>query len=171
MSIGDIPEASVDDYKYLIGTTHRDDKDKLLYLVTKVYRQRKSGYIVADSVLILSDGSNHKIPDHLPTHVRDIEILTKRFEEETNTLPLRCNLSHLVTNSVISLPIPNDDKTIIEHTEIINTSDDMYCNLIHRHSDYDVYHDELNMEDFNKLITSHQRGDPLSEFVYKLEVM
>ena len=89
VSMNEIPTTSVDDYKYLVGTTHRDDKDKLLYLVTKVYRQRASGYIVADRVLILSDGSNHKIPDHLPTHVRDIEILTKRFEEENNTLSLR----------------------------------------------------------------------------------
>jgi hypothetical protein len=87
-STDNISEASVDDYKYLIGTTHRDDKDKLLYFVTKVYRQRKSGYIVADRVLILSDGSHHKIPDHLPTHVRDIEILTKMFEEENKNLPL-----------------------------------------------------------------------------------
>ena len=100
---------------------------------------------MADRVLILSDGSNHKIPDHLPTHVRDIEILSKRFEEENNTLPLRCNLSHLVTNSVISLPIPNVDKNIIEDTESTNVSNDMYCNLTHHHSDDDVYHDELNM--------------------------
>ena len=40
----------------------------------------------------------------------------------------------------------------------------MYCNLSHRLSDSIVYHDELNMQVYNKLVTSQQRGDPMSEF-------
>jgi hypothetical protein len=136
-STDNIPEASVDDYKYFIGNTHRDDKNKLLYLVTKVYRQRKSGYIVADRVLILSDDSNHKISDHLPTHVRDIEFLTKMFEDENKKLPLRCNLSQLVTNSEGLSSTNNDTNNVIEDIKVTNNSDVMYCNLSHRHSGYD----------------------------------
>ena len=49
-------EKPLENYKFLVGTTHRDNEDNLLYLVTKVYRQRRSGFIVADRVLILSDG-------------------------------------------------------------------------------------------------------------------
>ena len=89
-----------------------------MYLVTKVYRQRKSGYIVADRVLILSDGSHPKIPDHLPTHARDIEILTKMFEDENNNLPLRCNRTQLVTNTESLSSITNYTNTVIEDIEV-----------------------------------------------------
>ena len=41
-------EKPLENYKFLVGTTHRDNEDNLLYLVTKVYRQRRSGFIVAD---------------------------------------------------------------------------------------------------------------------------
>ena len=57
----------------------------------------------------------------------------------------------------------NDTNNVIEDIEVTNNSDVMYCNLTHRHSGYDIYHDELNMQDFNKLVTSQQRGDSLTE--------
>jgi hypothetical protein len=92
-------EKPLENYKFLVGTTHRDNEDNLLYLVTKVYRQRRSGFIVADRVLILSDGSTHTTPDNFPIHIRDVEILTREYEKEKPKPDLRCNLSHFVIDT------------------------------------------------------------------------
>ena len=50
--VSDIPSGDVDDYKWLIGTHHRDFDDQQIYTTTKVYviRVQKIPYIVADRV-------------------------------------------------------------------------------------------------------------------------
>ena len=55
-------EGNIEDFKYLIGTTHRDDDDKLLYKITRIYEFKKTGDIVGERALILRDGSFSRMP-------------------------------------------------------------------------------------------------------------
>ena len=126
-----------------MGTAHRVNEDNLLYLVTKVYRQRRSGFIVADRVLILSDGSTHTTPDNFPIHIRDVEILTREYEKEKPKPDLRCNLSHFVIDTEKS------DIVSSEHVLQDNSEQDMSCNLTSSSSIEDVYqtsHHCLNLK-------------------------
>jgi len=87
----------VKDYEYLIGRIHRDDDDMLLYKVTKIYVFKKTGDIVGDRALVLKDGSLFDYAEFDPVHVRDLEILTRRFEKEREST-LKCNMACIVNN-------------------------------------------------------------------------
>ena len=52
---------------------------------------KKTGEIVGDRALVLKDGSIFKDVENDPIHVRDLAILTKRYQKE-NTDVLRCNM-------------------------------------------------------------------------------
>jgi len=81
----------LEDYYYLKGTIHRDDDDMLLYKTTRVYVFKRTGDLVGDRTLILKDGSLFEDSKADPIHIRDIEILTKRYEKEKAPVA-RCNL-------------------------------------------------------------------------------
>ena len=63
------------DFHYLIGTTHVDDEDKLLYETTRITTVNKD--IVAYRAPVNSDGKRNRYEDTTPIHVKDIARLTK----------------------------------------------------------------------------------------------
>jgi len=75
----------------------------LLYKTTRVYIFKKTGDIVGDRALILKDGSLFEDSKADPIHIRDIAILTRRYEKERNTMPV-CNL-------IEEIPIKYDTET------------------------------------------------------------
>ena len=78
-----VPSAKVKDYVYLIGKVHEDDEDNLLYKTIKVIKE--GGYIVVYRKCIQKNGRLSEATDG-PVHVRDIEILTHKYKEETYRL-------------------------------------------------------------------------------------
>ena len=160
----DIPTGSVADYQYLVGTTHRDDQDLLLYQVTKVYVQRSTNYIVADRVLILKDGSTHTIPDHRPTHIRDIEKLTKLYEDERNSFR-RESYAHFVTGLSISASDIAEDSLLAESESnhfcglTSSSSSDSHFNMDDMASPL-----QLSESDFLKLLRQKDLGDPIAAY-------
>ena len=86
----------VADYLYLVGSTHRDDDDMLLYKTTRVYIHKGTNEIVGDRALVLKDGSTFHKDESDPIRIKDIAILTKRYKNERDQLS-RINYAHLVT--------------------------------------------------------------------------
>ena len=71
-----LPIESVDRYKYLIGTSHIDPDNGLLYKVMRVEEKNYRGqgtYIVAYRAQVLSDGRISTKCDRDAYHIRDIE--------------------------------------------------------------------------------------------------
>ena len=72
----ELPVESVERYKYLVGTSHVDPDNGLLYKVTKIEEKHYRGqgtYIVAYRAQVLSDGRISTKCDTDAYHVRDIE--------------------------------------------------------------------------------------------------
>ena len=78
-----VPSAKVKDYIYLIGKVHQDDEDNLIYKTIKV--RKEGGYIVVYRKCIQKNGRLPEATDG-PVHVRDVEILTLKYKEETERL-------------------------------------------------------------------------------------
>ena len=156
------PTGQVSDYQYLVGKIHRDDKDELLYKVTKVYRQRGTGFIVADRVLLLKNGLEHTIPDNLPTHVRDLVILTNRFEASRSHI-LRCNLAHLTSDGY---EYSSEEELSLDSN---SSNSNLWCNQTSLHdtnsqSNIDTHMSELTDNMFELLLGQYDHGDPLVEY-------
>jgi len=63
----------------------------LLYKTTRVYVFKRTGDIVGDRALILKDGYLFEDSKADPINIRDIAILTKRYDNEIGPVPM-CNL-------------------------------------------------------------------------------
>ena len=114
--------------------------------------------LVADRVLILSDGSTHKTPDNFPIHIRDVEILTRKYEKEKPKSDLRCNLSHFVIDTEELSNVSS------EHVLQDNSAQDISCNLTSCSSTEELYQASLSEEDFKSLLKSHTLGDVMVDF-------
>jgi len=141
----------LEDYAYLLGTIHRDDDDMLLYKVTKIYIHKATGFIVGDRVLVLKDGSTYKTDEFDPIHVKDLAILTKRYEKERNKdNMLRSNLAHLVGGPIMT----------------INELHENFKSNIS--SKYNAYSNDvpstLDADDFERLLKQSDYGDQLVDF-------
>ena len=58
----------------------------------KIYTHKSTGYIVGERALVYKVGSTFKNNELDPIHVRDLELLTKTYEEEERKSILSCNL-------------------------------------------------------------------------------
>ena len=58
----------------------------------KIYTHKATGHIVGERALVYKDGSTFKNNELDPIHVRDLELLTKAYEEEERKSILSCNL-------------------------------------------------------------------------------
>jgi len=79
-------EGNVEDFKYLIGKIHRDNEDFQRYVTDKIYVDKESRNKVGERILILKDGRRNRSRDTHPIHVRDIEEMTRQYEEESSPL-------------------------------------------------------------------------------------
>ena len=83
---------SVSKFDYLVGTTHKDDEDGMLYQTTRVLDE--NGFIVAYRRNIHKNG-RLSIKEDGPIHVRDVEILTKEYENLDHPVIKQLLLSYL----------------------------------------------------------------------------
>ena len=77
-------EGNIEDFKYLIGKIHRDNEDFQRYVTDKIYVDKESRNIVGERILILKDGRRNRSRDPHPIHVRDIEEMTRQYEQESS---------------------------------------------------------------------------------------
>ena len=110
--VSDIPSGDVEDYKWLIGTHHRDFDDQQIYKTTKVYvmRAQKIPYIVADRVWY-NKGRYSGKGDCYGIHVRDIERYTRAYMQEVNAF--------LVSDHILSAQVTSEE---------MDTSAEYECN-------------------------------------------
>ena len=146
------PTEKVSDYIYLVGTIHRDDDDKLLYKVTRVYIHKSTNEIVGDRVLILKDGSIFRKTEYDPIRIKDLAILTDRYKNERG-LHLRSNLAHLVSGL-------SRDYDYGIHT--------LFCGMVSDVSYPDGADSEntaeLSEPDHARLLAQHDYGDQLVDY-------
>ena len=80
----ELKEGTVDDFRYLEGTVHRDDVDGLVYETARVVEEvypRRGTFIVAYRRLIYPSGARGP-EDKEAIHIRDIEKMTACTDEE-----------------------------------------------------------------------------------------
>ena len=92
------------------------------------------------------EGSTHKTPDNFPIHIRDMEILTRKYEKEKPKSDLRCNLSHFVIDTEEFSNVSS------EHVVQDNTEQDVSCNLTSSSSTEELYQANFGEEDFKSLL-------------------
>jgi len=83
---------SISHYEYLVGTTHKDDEDGMLYQTTRVVEE--------NDLIVVYRRNIHKngrlsVKEDGPIHVRDVEILTKEYESVDHPVIKQLLLSHL----------------------------------------------------------------------------
>jgi hypothetical protein len=124
----------------------------LLYKTTRVFVHKPTNEIVAGRRLILKDGSTFNKEEYDPIRIKDIAILTNRYETEKSNI-LKCNYTHLVTGeyrSKMSEPVTSFAGAVTAPTLFGFTS--FFDNP------------ELSETDFNILLEQFDRGDQLVEF-------
>ena len=92
----------VEDFKYLIGTQHEDDEDRLLYQTVRigVYKEEltQKEFIVGYRKRVLKNGKLDKAIDG-PIHIRDIEKLTVQYSK--NVLHVDLVLEELLKDTAV----------------------------------------------------------------------
>ena len=81
-------EGSVEDYQYLVGTTHFHDEDTLLYVTQKVYVGRSpiGAVILVSRAPIHKNGLVSSRADSTPVHVEDIIRMTGEVLQQEDGL-------------------------------------------------------------------------------------
>jgi hypothetical protein len=109
--------------------------------------------------LILKDGSAHTIPDHRPTHIRDVVKLTKAYDDERNTFR-RESFAHFVSGITVSAgdsavnDLPSGSESLhfcgSVTSSSISTSPDELTSVL-----------QLSESDFDKLMRQKDLGDQI----------
>ena len=143
---------SVSDYLYLVGTTHRDDDDMLLYKTTRVYIHKGTNEIVGDRALVLKDGSTFHKVDFDPIRIKDLAILTNRYKNERES-HLRSNYAHLVSGETRGFEYG---------------SQTLFCGTVSDLSSPDEKNSdeasELSEIDHSRLLAQYDYGDQLVDY-------
>ena len=143
---------SVSDYLYLVGTTHRDDDDMLLYKTTRVYIHKGTNEIVGDRALVLKDGSTFHKVDFDPIRIKDLAILTNRYKNERES-HLRSNYAHLVSGETRGFEYG---------------SQTLFCGTVSDLSSPDENNSdeasELSEIDHSRLLAQYDYGDQLVDY-------
>ena len=113
-----ITEGSIDEFKYLIGKIHRDNEDYQRYITDKVYVDRESRNIVGERILILKDGRRNRSRDPYPIHIRDIEEMTRQYEQESSPLAHQALIGNLLETTL------SEEETI---TSTVANNDVNFC--------------------------------------------
>jgi len=145
-----ITEGSIDEFKYLIGKIHRDNEDYQRYITDKVYVDRESRNIVGERILILKDGRRNRSRDPYPIHIRDIEEMTRQYEQESSPLAHQALIGNLLETTL------SEEETI---TSTVANNDVNFClqgELLEP--------EELTTEQFSRLLLSRMRGDELVDY-------
>ena len=145
-----ITEGNIDDFKYLIGKIHRDNEDYQRYVTDKVYVDRESRNIVGERILILKDGRRNRSRDPYPIHIRDIEEMTRQYEQESSPLAHQALIGNLLETTL------SEEETA---TSTAVNNDANFClqgELLEP--------DELTTEQFSRLLLSRMRGDELVDY-------
>ena len=150
-----ILEADVEDFKYLIGKTHRDDEDLQRYVTERIYIDRNSGNIVGSRVLLLKDGRKHRSRDPYPIHVQDIVRMTNLYEEELSPSELNALVSSLLEGTM------NEERVVPSNS--IRESDLCLLGIM-------TDHDSLNTDNVAKILLPRIRGDELVDYCLQTSI-
>jgi len=112
----DVPTKSLSEFQYLIGTTHCDDEDGMLYQTTRVVEE--NGFIVVYRRNVSKNG-RLALSEDGPIHVRDIVKLTAEYEQKgTKTL---MNIMNLYMNEICHY---DDLENEVKSSDVVDLKED-----------------------------------------------
>jgi len=80
----EVPEADLNDFKYLEDTIDRDDQDLQRYITDEVYIDKRSRYIVGGRTFLLKDGLKLIAHDPSSIQVRSLVEIAKAYEDKSS---------------------------------------------------------------------------------------
>jgi hypothetical protein len=111
---------------------------------------KESRNIVGERILILKDGRRNRSRDPHPIHVRDIEEMTRQYEQESSPLLHQALIGNLLETTM------NEEETSMPSNTINDIDYCMQGELLEP--------EELSTEAFSKLLLSRMRGDELVDY-------